>query len=272
MSEQKMQYPVLKDICQGITLMESALQTPMKNVVTVDVTDSLISAFRVLVENKILSAPVKDGGKWIGFLDVRDLASYVSNLYHNQQDKSPRSEKKNSGSVSPIAKELKRAVERQVFEQKRSHLDRIIDIAALEPSINVRYFARRNSFKPLPASATLWDAMELMAKNIKRIPVVNDKGKIVNIVSQSSVTRLISKRLNDSKLQAELSRVIADKVGTKKVVSVHKDTVAADVFKVMSDRNLSGIAVIDSLGGFLSSTNGIFMCSFAQRLDDYLKD
>lgn len=159
-------FPVLRTLCQSLKLTEKSLHTTLKKVVTVKAEDSLLEAFRMLVENNILSAPVRDGEKWIGFLDVRDLASYVSHLYdsHKQQPTTLR-QRRSSGSKdkipSPeepvIAKELEDTVEKQVFEKKRSHLDRIIDIAALESSINVRYFSRRNLFKPLPASATLWD-------------------------------------------------------------------------------------------------------------------
>jgi len=60
--------------------------------------------------------------------------------------------------------------------------------------------------------------------------------------------------INQKKIQSELAKVSASEIGTKEVVSVHKDAVAAEVFKVMSDKNLSGIAVVDSIGTFLCST------------------
>mmetsp|Transcript_14319 Transcript_14319/g.21752 ORF Transcript_14319/g.21752 Transcript_14319/m.21752 type:complete len:206 (-) Transcript_14319:197-814(-) len=96
--------------------------------------------------------------------------------------------------------------------------------------------------------------MQLMARRIKRIPVVDEKGELVNIVSQSSVMRLLSQHLTDKKIQAELLKVTAIEIGVKPVVYVNKETLASDVFKVMSDKNLSGIAVIDHMGTFLCST------------------
>jgi len=93
-----------------------------------------------------------------------------------------------------------------------------------------------------------------MAKRYKRIPIVDKDGKLINIVSQSSVMRLLSSHMEDKKLQSELAKVLAKDIGTQPVVSVHKEALASEVFKVMSDKNLSGIAVVDSMGGFLCST------------------
>mmetsp|Transcript_17417 Transcript_17417/g.28369 ORF Transcript_17417/g.28369 Transcript_17417/m.28369 type:complete len:379 (-) Transcript_17417:108-1244(-) len=247
-SEPESKYTNLMTMCKELKLSNNVLQTPMKKVITVKSDVSLIEAFRELMKNNILSAPVHENGKWIGFLDVRDLVSYVNHLYENQPKQRRKSwdrEKKESGPNNSNEKS---------DENKRSHLDRIIDIAALEPTITVRYLARRNPFKPLGPEASLWDAMKLMARRIKRIPVVDENGKLVNIVSQSSVMRLLSNNLQEKKIQSELAKVSASEIGTKEVVSVHKDAVAAEVFKVMSDKNLSGIAVVDSIGTFLCST------------------
>eukprot|EP00954_Amorphochlora_amoebiformis_P007924 613198-Amorphochlora_amoeboformis.AAC.1 len=60
-----------------------------------------------------------------------------------------------------------------------------------------------------------------MASRVKRIPIIDEKGEIVNIISQSSVVRLLSTKLRE---------------------------------EVMSDKNLSGIAVTDNMGTFLCST------------------
>mmetsp|Transcript_32761 Transcript_32761/g.52744 ORF Transcript_32761/g.52744 Transcript_32761/m.52744 type:complete len:190 (+) Transcript_32761:462-1031(+) len=97
--------------------------------------------------------------------------------------------------------------------------------------------------------------MKKMASRVKRIPIIDEKGEIVNIISQSSVVRLLSTKLREEKkLRIELSKITAADVCTPKVVSVHKDALASEVFKVMSDKNLSGIAVTDNMGTFLCST------------------
>jgi len=238
----------LEALCKGLKLTEGSLQTPIKHVITVSAEDTLIDSFRKLIKNNILSAPVQDEGKWIGFLDLRDLCSYVNHLFENQKARRRRKSWDKSRESAGSQEEGKSE------EKGRSHLDRIIDIAALEPTITVRYLAKRNPFRPLKPENSLWDVMELMAKRIKRIPILDKKGQIINIISQSSVMRLLSNNLDDKKIVKELTAVNAEKIGQKPVISVHKDTLAHEVFKVMSDKNLSGIAVVDSMGSFLCST------------------
>jgi len=127
-SEPESKYTNLMTMCKELKLSNNVLQTPMKKVITVKSDVSLIEAFRELMKNNILSAPVHENGKWIGFLDVRDLVSYVNHLYENQPKQRRKSwdrEKKESGPNNSNEKS---------DENKRSHLDRIIDIA-VSPAI-----------------------------------------------------------------------------------------------------------------------------------------
>lgn len=113
-------YPTLKSLCQGLKLTEKVLQTPIKSVITVDADGSLLKSFKILMKNNILSAPVSDNGKWVGFLDVRDLVSYVNHLFESQPKPRRKSwEKKNIEGEK--AKESK--------DDKQKNLARVVDIA-----------------------------------------------------------------------------------------------------------------------------------------------
>lgn len=303
-------YPAVERLCKSLLLSNPAIQTPFKRVLTLKVTATLLEGFKFLLKNKILSAPVLDDTKAIGFLDIRDLVSFVNHLAQQQQQKrrqswerrkgprkTPRRDLLSMSSADRIAhtgdarrhsyssssdrdsEESKPSASHRVVgtaagsggpgskaasqsparSQKtfRAPLQRIINIAALEPKITVRYLARRNPFKPLHTTSTLWDAVNLMATRVKRVPVLDPEGKLVNVVTQSSVVRLLGKAMEKAPdVKRELSRVTAMEIGTRPVVTVHKDTTAAAVFKVMAEKNLSGIAVVDQHKTFLCATTG----------------
>jgi len=52
-----------------------------RSVIEIQHTSSSFDGFTALLSNNILSAPVFDGEKYIGFLDIRDLVTFVLTLY-----------------------------------------------------------------------------------------------------------------------------------------------------------------------------------------------
>jgi CBS-domain-containing membrane protein len=48
-------------------------------------------------------------------------------------------------------------------------------------------FSRRNPFKPVGQTATLKEAAQRLAAGAHRVPVVGADGRVVNIISQSSI-------------------------------------------------------------------------------------
>eukprot|EP01101_Sappina_pedata_P000527 TRINITY_DN1065_c0_g1_i2.p2 TRINITY_DN1065_c0_g1~~TRINITY_DN1065_c0_g1_i2.p2 ORF type:complete len:168 (-),score=40.78 TRINITY_DN1065_c0_g1_i2:829-1287(-) len=59
---------------------------PHKDITVIDSNETPINGFELLLKNKIQSAPVFDkaAGKFIGFLDIRDLISYTVFAFQNR--------------------------------------------------------------------------------------------------------------------------------------------------------------------------------------------
>jgi hypothetical protein len=51
---------------------------------------------------------------------------------------------------------------------------------------------------PVNLNDTLLKAVETLAKGVHRLPVVNDKGDVVNIISQSSIIAFLQKNVSKS--------------------------------------------------------------------------
>lgn len=47
--------------------------------------------------------------------------------------------------------------------------------------------ARRNRFSPVKQGSSLLDTCKLLSECVHRVPVINDEGKVVNIISQYSL-------------------------------------------------------------------------------------
>jgi CBS domain-containing protein len=66
--------------------------------------------------------------------------------------------------------------------------------------------ARRNPFHPVPESASLLDVAEKLAKGTHRVPVINEGGDVINIISQSSLVKFLL--ANQAKLVNDLSHKV----------------------------------------------------------------
>jgi len=196
---------------------------PKKNVVIISSNSTPVQGFEKLLQNNILSAPVYDevSKKYVGFLDVRDLVSYTVFAFDNHNT---------AAYVAPGP----------IYTT-------IVD------NVTVTYLARRNSFRSVHTSATLYDVAELLAASVHRVPIVDSKGNIVSIISQSTLIQLFNKHLEEV-LQSETNVNLQEiAVGTSPVISVTKDTSTVDTFRKMDAFNKAALAVVDEEGKLIGS-------------------
>eukprot|EP01113_Clastostelium_recurvatum_P043084 TRINITY_DN706_c0_g1_i3.p1 TRINITY_DN706_c0_g1~~TRINITY_DN706_c0_g1_i3.p1 ORF type:complete len:318 (-),score=89.33 TRINITY_DN706_c0_g1_i3:121-1074(-) len=202
-----------------------------KDLVVVNVHDTPLQGFEKLLEHKIQSAPVFDSasGKYTGFLDVRDLISFCVYLHGSNE----RAENL-LDIVSFGVKMFKHSVE----------------------GVTVAYLSKRNPFHAIKQGITLLEAVEFLTKNnLRRVPVVNEKGDIVNIISQSSIVQFLGQHMME--LRDEFTAHIGDvPVGSSPVLSAKRDEKAIDVFKTMDSHHRSGVAVVDDRGALVGNTSG----------------
>jgi len=207
-----------------------SIPTPKGQVVVVDANEAVVKGFEILLDNKILSAPVYDRttAKYTGFLDIRDLISFCVFIYESNAQ----------------ADNLLDIVNFGVRMFKHS-----ID------GVTVTYLSRRNPFHAVKQGASLIEAVEILARGVRRVPVVDDAGQVVNIISQSSIIQFLQHHMG--KIESSLHVKIGDlNVGTHPVLSVRKDVKAIDVFRLMDQNQRSGVAVVDESGVLVGNTSG----------------
>jgi len=205
----------------------SALPTPKGTVVVVKSTETPFEGFKKISEHNILSAPVYDEvhHKYTGFLDMRDLVSFVVFIDDDQKSETPN--------------DLKTLI---------LHGTKMLKVP-LEGA-TVTYLSRRNPFHPVLETDNLLSVCNVLIKGVHRVPVVNPSGEVLNIISQSSIIQFLNQQL--PKIKTELEKELKSiNIGTKPVICVKKIMSAGETFRLMDKRKISGVAVIDEESGAL---------------------
>jgi len=219
-----------------------SLESPKGAVVVVKSSFSPYEGFKTLVDHNILSAPVYDekAQKYTGFLDIRDLVSFVVFVDDDQKSDVPQN-----------------LLELIMHGCKLFKVD--LD------GVTVTYLSRRNPFHPVSTSDSLLKVCEELSKGLHRVPVVDQNGNVVNIISQSSVISFLAKHQKD--IKSLTGHTLAElNLGTKPVISVKQDTPAIDTFRLMDKKKISGVAVIDSHGRFVGNTSASDLKLFMKTL------
>lgn len=89
------------------------------------------------------------------------------------------------------------------------------------------------------------DAINLFVNSKShRCPIVNDAGEVVSILTQATVLNLIASR---PELLGELGKSTVQELdlGTRPVMTVKKHTRVIDALKLMHEKKISGIAIVD---------------------------
>jgi CBS domain-containing protein len=190
----------------------------------------VVKGFEILLSNKLLSAPVYDKAtnKYTGFLDIRDLISFCVFIYDNNIQAENLLDIVNYG-----VKMFKHAVD----------------------GVTITYLSRRNPFHAVKQGAPLMEVVDILARGVRRVPVVNEVGNVINIVSQSSIIQFLQNHLGEVG-NIFATKVGASNVGSAPVLAVKKDTVAIDVFRMMDQNKRSGVAVVDDAGMLVGNTSG----------------
>eukprot|EP01091_Cochliopodium_minus_P015072 TRINITY_DN5267_c0_g1_i1.p1 TRINITY_DN5267_c0_g1~~TRINITY_DN5267_c0_g1_i1.p1 ORF type:complete len:313 (-),score=114.67 TRINITY_DN5267_c0_g1_i1:113-1051(-) len=216
-----------------------------KDVVSISSKETLEEGFNKLAINNILSAPVFDEveKKYVGFLDMRDLVSSVVFI----------------------------ATHSTSWEETKTLKDLIVKAKWTEGSYTVTYLARRNKYVPVKVGSSLFEVVKLMGNSkVKRVPIVDEHGKIISIISQSTIINLVTqniKRILDPKLKQSIHDL---GLGNKPVVSVNKTAKTIDVFGLMDKHSFSGIAFVDNEGRLVGNISSRDIKAFVKQIDFHL--
>lgn len=121
-------------------------------------------------------------------------------------------------------------------------------------AVSVTYLSRRNPFRPCSKSATLLQVARMLSTQLHRVPVVDESGKCIAIISQSSLIQFLNSQ--KAEIADDLRQTIGSlSLGMCKVVSVASDASAWQAFKTLEVNSVSGIAIVDREGKLVGNTS-----------------
>eukprot|EP00051_Salpingoeca_urceolata_P026321 m.476868 g.476868 ORF g.476868 m.476868 type:complete len:313 (-) comp20684_c0_seq1:154-1092(-) len=204
-----------------------------REIITIDAQASVVEGFKVLVKNKILSVPVYDADKktFIGFFDVSDFATFAVDVVENQREDVPME--------FCDLQELVRVV-------STIHPKKLGDVLGEKPA--------DKGFQSVAPGTSLEEVLRLLSDGLHRVPVVNDKGKIVKIVSQSAVTKFLEQHASSGLLKTCGSKTVAESdLGRQDVVTISQNDPAIGAIKLLLEKEISGCVVVDEEGVAVTS-------------------
>ena len=209
-----------------------ASQVPCSGKPVVEVTTVMtpMEAAKVLWENHILGAPVWDPNqkKYVGIFDMRDLISTVLLEQAKKDPNSPNS-------------------------------------AWFPEGLHVSYLAARNPFVPdYHKDTSLLDLCHALSrKEAHMVPLIDPTtGRCVRILSRSYMVKFLSENV----ALPEISLQEAGFPYKKPVIQAPDYASAHEVFKLMDQHRLSGIAIVDSENGKLVGNTSASDIKAAVRL------
>jgi CBS domain-containing protein len=146
--------------------------------------------------------------KYTGFLDVRDLVSFSVFVYEDQ--------------TSDIANNLEDILIRGARQYKIPTEGVTVTCNSRSSTIsNFPDLSRRNAFHAVKSTDTLLSVCEILSKGgVHRVPVVNDKGEVTSILSQSSLIAFLYK--NCSHFTDDFTKSVKKKVNVILIFSARR--------------------------------------------------
>jgi len=197
----------------------------------VDRTDKAIDVFKGLIEHGLHSVPVlqKTKRKWYGFVELSDIVQFYVEKFGNQLGDEGRS------ALDSIGKQ-------------EDFLEKTVDEIMKSP------LTRRNVFHPISRGYSLFSAIEAMAReeHLHRVPIIDGDRQLKSVLSQSQVIEYIQANLES--LGSIKNKPVGSMEGVlKEVISVNETSLAIDAFKLMQQRNITGVAVLNENGSVIGN-------------------
>lgn len=175
----------------------------------------------------VLSAPVldKERNQYIGFVDMVDLAAFIVDIYTETE------------------------IMGENFYSLLDQGERFIT-TQVKDLINL---SSRNPFVPVREGSSLYSVIELLAKHkVHRVPVIDHQGRVSNLITQSSIVSFLAAHID--KLGNIAGQTVSSLLlGHKDVFTVGINARAIDAFKIMTDRDISAVGVVDEEGRLIGN-------------------
>jgi len=219
-----------------MTLADFLKRTPLNQVFekfpalyTVNASDSVGAVGRILTQHHIYSVPVVEDGRVLGMLDLTDLMAYLVYLCKDE-----------SGQISE-ARKNEIAHDPDAFGQA-------FFSATAKQLIN---YSGTNPYTPINVNASLYEVADRLTHGTKRLPLVDDSGAILTVVSPSLLVQYLAHHINEPSLQAVVQHKV-NSIPSRHVITAHGGDSVLDCVIKMVQHNVSSLGIVED--GVLYST------------------
>merc|ERR1712054_289183 len=170
-----------------------------------------------MIEHHILSVPVFDREKktYIGLIDMVDIVHHALAVLGEKELRDTNVE------LCTRAEFIKSTCEKLTDKSKR------------------------NPYFPVDGKAPLLAAISLMIRwKAHRIPILSNQGELVTLLTESQVLRFLHENISFFPAAAKSLKDLS--LGQGQVYGLAAERTAIDAFKLIRDKNVSGIAVWDN--------------------------
>jgi len=206
-----------------------------QSILEVDCNTPLVEVLQILRQHSILSVPVwnEDTGNYDGFVDVMDILAFVLETVSSSHD----------------AKEMQ-------WSTWVEDVDTLTNRGILFGIKPVKHILNKSSidkFFPVYPHGTVFQLIEgIFCKGIHRVPVMDERNRVINVVSQSDVIGLLGNSLIQfgtfgQKTVEEL------KLGNREVISMSVNAQAIQAFYLMHVNKVSAVAIVDEKGTLVAN-------------------
>jgi CBS domain-containing protein len=199
------------------------------NAVTVRDDERVSRIFFKLVTEGFLSAPVLDQrGRFVGTIDLLDLASFTVDLFDESK--------------------LQPTEDQWTFFLEKEH--KFWDAKATD----VLAKKRKQDSQPIFRGNSVLQAMEVFSSTgVHRLPVLDEFQNIVGICTQSMIVSLLSQGID---MMGDVRNIPVSAMHSdlcKEVFTIKEDAKALEAFRLMIEKNVYGIAVVDNEGALVDN-------------------
>jgi len=207
----------------------------------IDSSTNLMSALMILMDNKILSAPMWDNTRksFTGFIDMVDMVAATVEILKEEIAQGHKIDEENSSALSEEADEEIQHLEEHLVLDRLS-VSALADMSHRDVVVSVS-----------PSDSLLRVAELLSSGNHHRVAVIDNTklgttDALVGVITQSALCEFISEELAD--LFYHNRKRIKELTLPSKVHVIQSSLRAIDAFKMMRDLKVSGLAVVDDSG------------------------
>jgi len=206
-------------------------------VITLRTKDSVEVALEKLSSKNFTSAPVLDDNNKIwGFIDVVDIMLFLVKVTTKEQHSrvSPPSTSLSTDDIGVIAK-----------RSGEFALSSLLQVLSTDQP-------RHDPYYPLTGDMGIQDAIEIFLRGVHRIAITNNSNHIVHILTQSNIIKYLAEDPTRMGLRAELKVSEFSRLKTN-LVTITTDLQTVDAFKLMADKRLNSLAIVNKLGALVGS-------------------